>query len=480
MSQTQQVEVLIVFANPRGTDALRLGSEDRAIRQSIKLSRYRDNISLTTCHAATVHDLRRALLEGSYQVVHISGHGTDTGLVLEDELGGQYIVPQHALADLFGAYSPPLKCVVLNACFSISQGELTSMSVPFTVAMEGSIGDEAAIEFSRGFYDAIGAGKDIEFAYQEGCRTARLAAPDSQFISNIIKQGENWFLSQLPPNWILQPSKTDSEVDGVIVISDKSELNGREFRVKIDVIKEPTISNSMFIIPDIKRSSIEHWFLSPLPTLLVIYDATRKDGFFRWHSDLYDEVRDILGRKETESISISVPMSNRLNQEGWGTIRDNLKWHYHNLSDALNVARNSRSLLPTIHNLASAIRQLNSIDHQPIPITARTQEQEGILALMEMMQHRLIVSTLTDLLSELDRETEGAQRLQAWIDSYASKVSSAFPNFAGLTDWKQVSPDFELAYAKDLIHPARPKLMELVLEMIMLLAPGQFNRPEAG
>lgn len=182
-----QISVLVVFANPRGTSPLRLGTEDRVIRESIKLSRYRDNISLKTCPASTIHDLRRALLEDEFQIVHISGHGTDTGLVLEDELGGQYVVPQQALADLFQSYSPPLKCVILNACFSLSQGQLTSLGVPFTVAMEGSISDNAAIEFSRGFYDAIGAGRDIDFAYEEGCRTVKLAAPNTQFVSQILK-----------------------------------------------------------------------------------------------------------------------------------------------------------------------------------------------------------------------------------------------------------------------------------------------------
>lgn len=181
-----QISVLVIFANPRGTSPLRLGTEDRAIRESIKLSRYRDNILLKTCHASTIHDLRRALLEDEFQIVHISGHSTDTGLVLEDELGGQYVVPQQALADLFQAYSPPIRCVILNACFSLSQGQLTSLGVPFTVAMEGSISDSAAIEFSRGFYDAIGAGRDIDFAYEEGCRTVKLAAPNSRFVSQIL------------------------------------------------------------------------------------------------------------------------------------------------------------------------------------------------------------------------------------------------------------------------------------------------------
>lgn len=288
-------------------------------------------------------------------------------------------------------------------------------------------------------------------------------------------QGENWFVSQLPPGWILQPPKRDVGVDGVIVICDETDLNGREFRVQIKASKTPTIRNSMVIIPGVKRSTVEYWFLSPLPTLLVAYDATQNHGFFRWHSDLYDEVRESLDRQETKSISVSVPTSNRLDQKGWETIRNNLKWHYHNLSEALFAARNAKSLLPTIHDLAAAVRQLNSIDHQPIPVDRRTKEQEGLLAITEMMQHRLVISTLMQLLSELARETEGARRLEAWIHSYGSKVSSVFPNFEKFTSWDHVPPDFELVFAGNLIHPARHQLMELVLEMIMLLAPGQFN-----
>ena len=185
-----KTKVLVIFANPRGTDPLRLGAEDRVIRESIKLSRYRENISLTIHHATTVHDLRRALLDEEFQIVHISGHGTGSGLVLEDELGGKYVVPQQALGELFRAYSPPIECVILNACYSISQGQLTSLGIPFTVAMEGAISDEAAIEFSRGFYDAVGAGKKIDFAYEEGCRTVKLAAPNTRFTSQILKKGE--------------------------------------------------------------------------------------------------------------------------------------------------------------------------------------------------------------------------------------------------------------------------------------------------
>jgi len=168
------ISILAVFANPRGSDPLRLGAEDRVIHECLKLSKYRDNISFDVLHAATIHDVRRALLSKEYHIVHFSGHGTGNGLAFENELGQTRLIPQDALAEFLSAYSPPIECVILNACYSATQGRLISLGVPFTISMDGAISDEGATEFTRGFYDAIGAGKDIEFAYQEGCRTIKL------------------------------------------------------------------------------------------------------------------------------------------------------------------------------------------------------------------------------------------------------------------------------------------------------------------
>ncbi|GAX60387.1 aminopeptidase N [Candidatus Scalindua japonica] len=94
---------------------------------------------------------------------------------------------------------------------------------------------------------------------------------------------------------------------------------------------------------------------------------------------------------------------------------------------------------------------------------------------MEMIQHRLVVTSLSQLLSELDQDSEGTHTLQAWIGSYSSKVTSVFPNFEKLDSWEKVPPDFDIVFDKNSIHNTRSKLMELVLEMVMLLAPGRFN-----
>ncbi len=182
-SATPAIKILLVFANPRDTESLRLESEERAIQEAIQLGRHRDNIALTVRHAATIHDVRRAMLNEQFQIVHLAGHGTPDGLILENEQGRRHLVPQEALADFFRLYNETLRCVVLNACYSLSQGHLISFGVPYTIAMDGAVSDRAAIEFARGFYDTIGAGHTFEMAYEQGRIAARLAASNSRIAS---------------------------------------------------------------------------------------------------------------------------------------------------------------------------------------------------------------------------------------------------------------------------------------------------------
>ena len=174
------IQVLAIFANPKGSNSLRISEEDRVIHECIKRSLNRENIKLDVCHAATIHDVRRALLENEYRIIHFSGHGTGKGLVFENEMGDIYQPPIDAFAELLSDYSPPIETVILNACYSENQGKLVSFGVPYTIGMNSPISDRGAIEFSRGFYDALGAGKNMVFAFKEGCRTIKLSGlPDS-------------------------------------------------------------------------------------------------------------------------------------------------------------------------------------------------------------------------------------------------------------------------------------------------------------
>jgi CHAT domain/von Willebrand factor type A domain len=202
---SSQINVLIVFANPLREKAyLRLDQEEKDIREAIRRSKNSSNIKLETRQAATVQDLQRALLDEDYQIVQISGHGERNGLILENDQGEPYVVPQKALANLFSLYRQEnnlLECVILNACYSLKQGTLIASDIPYTIAMEEAIGDKAAIEFITRFYDTIGAGRTIEFAYKMGCSAVELMNLNSILSPKFLIAGETWGGSESEPNY---------------------------------------------------------------------------------------------------------------------------------------------------------------------------------------------------------------------------------------------------------------------------------------
>lgn len=164
--------ILLVCANPRGTDPLRTAEEDRTLRESLRLSPNRDDFEVQTLNAATIDDLRRALLLKQFNVVHFSGHGTPGGLVFEDAQGKLMVPHSAALAELLQRRG--VTVALLNACYSLSVGEISALGLDYTIASTGSISDPGAIEFARGFYDALGAGHDVPDAYAEGVSASRL------------------------------------------------------------------------------------------------------------------------------------------------------------------------------------------------------------------------------------------------------------------------------------------------------------------
>ncbi len=186
-TKSEIISILAIFANPRGSDPLRLSTEDRIIHECLKLSRYREKINIDVLHAATIHDLRRALLEKDFRIIHFSGHGTGIGLAFENELGKLVSIEHGALTEFLSSYSPPIECVLLNACYTGNKLRRDLRGIPYTIGMNGALSDEGASEFSRGFYDAIGAGKSIEFAYQEGCRTMKLLGLSDSILPILIR-----------------------------------------------------------------------------------------------------------------------------------------------------------------------------------------------------------------------------------------------------------------------------------------------------
>ncbi len=163
-------------ANPIGTTKLRLDEELREIKEGLRRAKVREQFLIESAEAVRSRDIHRAVIDFEPQIIHFSGHGSlEDGLVFEDATGQAKLVDALALAGLFELFADNVKCVVLNACYSEIQARAIAQHIDYVIGMSQEIGDRAAIEFAVGFYDALGAGRTIEFAYKLGCRLIRIA-----------------------------------------------------------------------------------------------------------------------------------------------------------------------------------------------------------------------------------------------------------------------------------------------------------------
>lgn len=197
--ETTVKKILILAANPKGTKRLRLDEEMREIKNGLERSKKRDQFCIESAEAVRPRDIRRAIIDYEPQIVHFSGHGAgEEGLVFEDEDGQEKLVDAEALAGLFELFADKVECVLLNACYSEIQAKAIAQHIDYVIGMSQRIDDNAAIEFAVGFYDALGAGKNVEFAHRFGCAAIRLAGIPQQLIPILKKEPNSNEIVALP------------------------------------------------------------------------------------------------------------------------------------------------------------------------------------------------------------------------------------------------------------------------------------------
>ncbi|MBD2197405.1 MULTISPECIES: CHAT domain-containing protein [Calothrix] len=217
--------ILILTANPQGTSQLRLDQEVRDIEEGLQRAKQRDQFILEQKWAVRPRDIQRAMLDINPSIIHFSGHGTgDEGLVFEDETGSAKLVDGEALAGLFELFAEQVECVVLNGCYSEVQAEAIAQHVNYVIGMKKAIPDKAAIEFAVGFYDALGAGKPVEFAHKFGCAAIRLAGIPEQLTPVLKKKPNINEKENLPLKQLSVTNEPASETSQELTDSDREIL----------------------------------------------------------------------------------------------------------------------------------------------------------------------------------------------------------------------------------------------------------------
>ncbi|MEM7554602.1 MAG: TIR domain-containing protein, partial [Cyanobacteria bacterium P01_A01_bin.84] len=229
-------KILLLSANPTNTSKLRLDEEVREIEAGLERARGREEFEIISKLAVRTEDLRRALLDNEPEIVHFSGHGAgNEGLALENNSGQMQLVSAKALGRLFKLF-PKVECVVLNACYSEVQAEAIHQHIDYVIGMNKAIGDRAAIKFAVGFYDALGAGRNIEDGFEFGCTSIDLESiPESS--TPVLKSRKDRKGTEI---------SEDSQPGKRIFISYKRDLEPDE-EVALQILQALSLEHQVFI-----------------------------------------------------------------------------------------------------------------------------------------------------------------------------------------------------------------------------------------
>lgn len=187
-----QAAILLLAANPQGTDSLRLDKEVRAIDRALRAAGMSDQFKLHHHWAVQTRDLPNLFTRYQPAIVHFCGHGDTSGeLILDSDADVPTPVAVDALAGFFSILPFKVRCVVLNACYSEKQAQAIVPYVDCVVGTDGAIGDNAAIAFAETFYEALGSGQSVQTAFDMGRSLVEMEGMSGQFAAKLLPTGSS-------------------------------------------------------------------------------------------------------------------------------------------------------------------------------------------------------------------------------------------------------------------------------------------------
>lgn len=160
------LKVLFLAASPRNEERLRLDEEARDIKDKLRrVDKPSVTVDITNEWAVRVSDLQDILLGTRYGALQFSGHGGGGTVCFEDSIGDAVPVDGTAFSQLIKLAGSGIECVILNACYSDDVAKNIVSPVQCVIGCDDSIGDDAAIAFSRAFYRGLAHGKTYEESF---------------------------------------------------------------------------------------------------------------------------------------------------------------------------------------------------------------------------------------------------------------------------------------------------------------------------
>jgi formylglycine-generating enzyme required for sulfatase activity len=192
------LQILGVIASPNDLEPLDTDNEKQRMQHALKDLVADGRAQITWLEHANRRELQRVMRRGPWHILHFIGHGgfdlaSEEGFIaLENERAELDRLPATQLARLLADHTS-LRLAVLNSCdgaqggrtdvFSSTASVLVRRGIPAVLAMQYAISDRAAIEFARGFYEALADDLAVDAATAEARKSVSLG------LSNTIEWG---------------------------------------------------------------------------------------------------------------------------------------------------------------------------------------------------------------------------------------------------------------------------------------------------
>ena len=192
--------ILFLGANPFANLVLELAREIEQVSHGLEQFGKRDSFDFRAKMHVSPIDLQRMLLDSdtSARFVHFAGNAVvdhkiyGSGVIFEGDDGKPQVIGGKVLAAVFGQFSN-VECVFLNTCDSGPFALDIGQKVRYAIGMNSRIWDDTAIRFAVAFYEAIGNGRDVPFAF-DFAKTRLLLempyAPEQADIPILIANGK--------------------------------------------------------------------------------------------------------------------------------------------------------------------------------------------------------------------------------------------------------------------------------------------------
>ncbi len=106
-------KILILASNPKGD--LQIDREIRDLKKAIERNKNSEQFEVEIEPAVRPEDLQELFFDNKPYIVHFCGHGTgEQGLVFVNDIEGETLVSNQALAGLFKIFKDDVECVLLG------------------------------------------------------------------------------------------------------------------------------------------------------------------------------------------------------------------------------------------------------------------------------------------------------------------------------------------------------------------------------